>query len=1526
MYDGGKVGVFDLRNRESMAHLSIRVLGPFQVSFDGEPVSGFASDKVRALLAYLVLSPDSPHRREVLAGLLWPEFPERAARSSLRNALANLRQVIGDRTISPPFLHISHQTIQFNGESNYWLDADAFKALLDAVPLTDNRLERAVNLVQGLFLEGFSLADAAPFEEWLLLRRERFGRKVVEALYSIAVVYEEQGAFEQALTHTRRLVDLEPWEEEGHRQLMRLLARCGQRDEALVRYATFCQVLVDELGVEPEPATIALYEQIRAGMIVATPRHTSVRASVQEPDADAGFGLSFPQAAASAQPVVGTVVLPALPGTLSLDAERRTVTVVRANVRGSAELLARVGTEDCAVFMSQALRALGIQVLRFGGKVDRYSEDGLVSCLGAMTAHEDDPERAVLTALAMQDAFAVLLVELAESEDHDGFVQDLDLCVSVHTGPVVVAVVGESGPGSGTAMGEALAYTAQMQTTAEPGEVCVSEVTRRLVEPLFEWLPRGEINAGKGGHVWKVYRVLGRKKLTEKMRGIAGLSSPLIGRDDEFRALQGAIERLWDGVGGIVTVIGEAGIGKSRLVAELRRTADRRPQLANSDLAWVEGRCLSYTTGVAYSMWVGALRNLLNLDADKVQAVTADALRERVQTFCSDCVDEVHPFLAQMMSLPLTPGAEVRLRGIEGKGLRVLTFRAVEMLLARVAEHAPLAVVCEDLHWADATSLELLQRLLTLTDRVPILWICVFRPEPERGCWQIKETAAHHYAHSHIDVRLDPLSAGESGQLVASLLHIEDLPGVLRSRILDRAEGNPFFLEEILRSLIDNGVIAYDEPGGRWQTVREFSEFALPTTLRGLLAARIDRLPRDVKQVLQLASVVGRSFTRRVLEDISSPLRGQAEESAPRKRMAEPVVRGDLGAHLAALQRAQMVRERSGMPEATYVFKHQLTLEAAYDSLLLRKRRVLHRRMAEVLEQLYPERVEEQPGLMAHHWEQAGKVERAIPYLRQAGKRAVTQFANADAVAYFSRALDLAPQEDAVRYDLLLDRASVYISQLDREAYGRDLVALEELVEVLGDDMTRTELAVRRAGYGNWIKKRTQAIDAARKAVHLAQITRDGSREARAHREWGRALYAQGKFKAALSHFERALSLAHDAGLRQIEAGILHTLGGVWHNMGNGRKGMACYEQALRICREIGDQRREGEALRQVGWALLFHFNWSENERYVRQSLNVSRATGSRGNEAWALLCLGIIAYHQGHYTQARDSLEQSLVINREVRDRYYESEALYNLGIMVTDLGDYAAARDYLEESLRVNRGIDFPLFDGWAFVALGVVFHLQGDYASAGNYYDQALRIGREIDDWQVEAKALMYMGLLSHHLGDDLAAREYGQQAIDVLPNLDLGWAVDLQYVFAVMGHALVGLGHPAEAADAYQQAMTLRIERGQPHLTVEPLAGLARVALAQDDLVGALAHVGEILDYLCDHPALEGTLEPLRIYLTCYRVLHANEDPGAGEILDAAYHLLQERAASIEDQDLRRSYIENVAVHREIIVIWKDSRHP
>ena len=253
-----------------MARLSIRLLGSFKVALDGQPVTAFESDKVRALLAYLAVESERSHRRESLAGLLWPDYPERSARTNLRGALANLRQAIGDRHTIPPFLHISRQTIQFNSESNAWVDVRAFSDLVESqAPSGDaiQQLEEAVEFYEGSFLEGFSLPDSPAFEEWALLERERLERMFREALLQLAGAHEERGETEAALRNARRLLELDPLVEEAHRQVMRALEQSGERAAALAQYEALCQVLESELGAEPAPETTLLYERILNGEI-----------------------------------------------------------------------------------------------------------------------------------------------------------------------------------------------------------------------------------------------------------------------------------------------------------------------------------------------------------------------------------------------------------------------------------------------------------------------------------------------------------------------------------------------------------------------------------------------------------------------------------------------------------------------------------------------------------------------------------------------------------------------------------------------------------------------------------------------------------------------------------------------------------------------------------------------------------------------------------------------------------------------------------------------------------------------------------------------------------------------------------------------------------------------------------------------------------------------------------------------------------------------------------------------------------
>lgn len=1161
---------------------------------------------------------------------------------------------------------------------------------------------------------------------------------------------------------------------------------------------------------------------------------------------------------------------PAGPDALQLRGERRQATVILADVKGSTALAERVDTETWVGIMNRVFQILGTEIYRYGGEIDQYRGDGLVAFFGVPTAHEDDPERALLAALAMQESIAAYATELEESQG-----VELLLRIGMNTGEVIAATVGDRRQhAEDTAMGRAIALAARMESAAEPGTVLVTEATYHLVQPLFEWLPLGEITVKGVSAPVRIYRPLVHKGLRGKGRGIAGLSSPLVGRDEQIYALQDAIARLQAGQGGIVTVVGEAGIGKSRLVAEVRHsaiarrgqpsTARQAPSPTPAPLRWIEGRCLSYGGSIAYLLWLDVLQGLLGVTQDAPPASVRDALHEAVRTLCPDRMADVYPFLCRLMSLPLSSENELALRGLEGETLQLVTFRAIEILIECAALRRPLVVVCEDLHWADPTSLTLLEQLLALTGRTPLLLICVLRPERDHDCWRIRETAARLHHANHTDLWLGPLSSTESGELVSHLLHIEDLAPGIRQRILEHAEGNPFYVEEILRSLIDSGAIVYDEVSdpstglktGRWQAVRDEGDIAIPDTLHGVLVARIDRLQKETRRVLQLASVIGRVFFHRVLAAIAR------EERA-------------LEVRLSALQQQQLIRERARLPELEYIFKHHLTQEAAYGSLLHSERRVYHRQVAEALEQLFPDRVEEQVGLLAYHWEQAGETERAIPCLRRAGEQAAAHYANAEALDYFTRALALMPGDDlAGRYSLLLAREGVYDHLGERKSQREDLTRLEQLVEALDDDRRRAEVALRQAAYAQRTNDYPTVAAASQAAIGLAQAVRDVHSEAIGWMRLGVALWRQADHEAGLTHVERALSMARNAGLRRVEARCLLVLGSICDEQSDYEGAKAYYERALSIYRQIGDRRGEGRLLNN----------------------------------------LGIVATEQQDYAQVRACFERALRIACEIGDRLGESRLLNNLGAVAIYQGDYAGAEEYFERGMHICREIGRRAGESVALGNTGGMRAKLGDYGRAQDCIEQALDIARETGNRRNQSYWLSLLGLVSHRLGDSEAAQRYSHQALLIACEIEARAAQG--FALTVLGHALVALGRPDEATDAYQQALALRREVGQSDQAMEALAGLARISLSQGDLSQAQAQVDQILKD-AGSSALDSAEEPFLVHLTCYRILRANHDPRASEVLSYAYGLLQEQAGRIGDENLRRSFLANVAAHREIV---------
>jgi class 3 adenylate cyclase len=441
--------------------------------------------------------------------------------------------------------------------------------------------------------------------------------------------------------------------------------------------------------------------------------------------------------------------------------ERRVVTILFSDVKGSTAMAEDLDPEDVMEIMDGAFDVLIEPVYRYEGTLARLMGDAILAFFGAPIAHEDDPERACRAALEIVEGAKAYAAQLEEERGISGF----DVRVGINTGLVVVGEVGSDLRVEYTAMGDAVNLAARMEGAAEPGAVLITEGTYKLIAPTFETEALGPIHVKGKAEPVSVHRVLALKAAPGKLRGITGLESPLVGREAELRALQEAIERLQVGVGGIITIVGEAGIGKSRLVAELRKQTLAKGSEPSQGLPppqWVEGRCLSYGTSVAYLLWLDVLRGLLGVTPEDAPARARDVLRERVKALCPESFDEIYPYLGRLMSLPLTTEEEALLQDLEPEELKTNTFQAVETLLANAARERPLVLVCEDLHWSDPTSLELLEQLLALTDLVPLLTMCVFRPEKRHGSWGLRETAARDYGHRHTDLWLDPLSAAQS--------------------------------------------------------------------------------------------------------------------------------------------------------------------------------------------------------------------------------------------------------------------------------------------------------------------------------------------------------------------------------------------------------------------------------------------------------------------------------------------------------------------------------------------------------------------------------------------------------------------------------------------------------------------------------------------------------------------------------------------------------------------------------------------
>lgn len=548
------------------------------------------------------------------------------------------------------------------------------------------------------------------------------------------------------------------------------------------------------------------------------------------------------------------------------EGERKLVTALFTDIVGSTSLAEAMDPEDWREIVSGAHQRVSAAVYRYEGTIAQLLGDGVLAFFGAPLAHEDDAERGIRAALDVLASIKEYAAELRQKNQ----VENFQMRVGLNTGLVVVGNIGSDLHMEYLAVGDTVNLAARMQSAADADTILISENTHRLASSLFEFEDRGKISVKGKAEPIHVFRVLEERKGAVRTRGIAGLNSPMVGRQREFSTLTHVIADVRAGRGSIIAIIGEAGLGKSRLVAEWRRAslAPAEGAPAGPDILWVEGRCLSYASSIAHHLSTDILRALIGVPVGSSEEETHAALRKNLETLFGAEMKDVYPFLGHLLGLKLEEEMEARVKYLDGPALQAQYIAAYKRFLQALAKSAPLVVVCEDVHWADPSSVELGSQIVPMAANSPIVFVFVTRADKDAPGWKLVAQAHEVAGVGATELYLAPLSESDSQQLVSNLLEVEALPENLRQMILAKAEGNPFFVEEVIRMLIDRGGIARDAATGKWTVTREIQNIEIPDTLQGVLTARIDRLSEDAKRVLQIASVIGRKFPVKVLEKV----------------------------------------------------------------------------------------------------------------------------------------------------------------------------------------------------------------------------------------------------------------------------------------------------------------------------------------------------------------------------------------------------------------------------------------------------------------------------------------------------------------------------------------------------------------------------------------------------------------------------------------------------------------------------------
>jgi predicted ATPase/class 3 adenylate cyclase len=1010
----------------------------------------------------------------------------------------------------------------------------------------------------------------------------------------------------------------------------------------------------------------------------------------------------------------------------SMEGERKQVTVMFADVKGSMDLAEDFDPEEWRSILERFFEILTEGVHRFEGTVNQFLGDGIMALFGAPIAHEDHALRACYAALALQNAIRTYAETVRRRH---GML--LQLQVGLNSGEVVVRAIGNDLHMDYSAVGQHTHLAARMEQLAAPGSILLTAAVLRLVEGLVRVNALGALPVKGFTEPVEGFELLGASDLRRRLQAAAlrGLTH-FVGREPELAALTQALARAGAGHGQVVALVGEAGVGKSRLVYECIHS--HRTQ------GWrvLEAASVSYGKATPYFPVLELLKRYAQVDDHDDARTVRAKVTGHVLTLDETLQETLPALLSLLEALP----EDSPFLHLDPSQRRQRTLAALQRLLLRDSQVQPLLLVFEDLHWIDSETQALLDGLVERLPTAQLLLLVNYRPEYQHG-WASKTY--------YTQLRLDPLPPAGAAEVLQALLGDDASLAPLKQLLIARTEGNPFFLEESVRTLVETGVLM-GAPGA-YILVKPLDSLQVPATVQAVLAARIDRLPPEEKRLLQTAAVIGTEVPLPLLQAIAD-----LPEAA-------------LHRGLAHLQAAEFLYETRLFPEPEYTFKHALTHEVAYGSLLLERRRVLHARIVEGLEALAPDRVAEQVERLAHHALRGEVWDKAVTYCQQAGARAHDHAAFREAVAAFEQALQALthlPEHSNTRGMAIEIRLAVDHPLRALGENGRSLALLGE-------------------------------------AEALARAIDDRAQLVRVLAEMAAVLRVMGDFDGAIAASQQALELAVALGESALQTRASHHLGQAYHAIGDfGRAADLLRRNVEAADRESGT-RSTDLLIQSRAWlarTLSTLGAFAEGRRHGEDALRLAAMEGRGDTSIVAHTGLGYLYLAQGDLEHAIRVLEPGLTLCRASGHRTNLRTIAAGLGSAYALQGRFAAGHALLEEAIRegISTGAlqNRSLWVSW----LSEVCRLEGRDEEAWQHARQALDLARQLKERGNEALALHQLGVVQAHADppDTEQAEAHYQQALALAEELGMRPLVAHCHLGLGRLYHQTGRGEPARAA--------------------------------------------------------------------------------------------------------------------------------